>query len=69
MDRYYARFSSNHPWLHIVFIALVAAIFSISCYQLLVNEELMFAVGLVVPVMIIPLFAMAADYKRKYMHD
>jgi hypothetical protein len=52
-----------------VFIALVAAIFSISCYQLLVNEELMFSVGLVVPVMILPLFAMAADYKRKYMHD
>jgi hypothetical protein len=69
MDRYYARFSSNHPWMHLSFLAIVAAIFCISCYQLLVNEELIFAVGLAVPVVIIPFFAMAANYKRKYMHD
>jgi len=55
--------------MHLSFLAIVAAIFCISCYQLLVNEELIFAVGLAIPVVTIPFFAMAANYKRKYMHD
>ncbi|KHT61570.1 hypothetical protein RJ45_21880 [Photobacterium gaetbulicola] len=67
MFRAYARFSMNHPYMHYANLLIVLAIFIISCYQLLANENLNFAAGLLFVVLPTFVFARSSDYKRKYL--
>ena len=66
MFRSYARFSMNHPYLHALNLLIVVVIFSVSCYQLLANEKLEYAAGLIAVVIPLFIFAKSSDYKRKY---
>ncbi|PSW19502.1 hypothetical protein C9I98_11320 [Photobacterium sanctipauli] len=67
MFRVYARFSVNYPIVHKLNILLVAAIFLLSCYQLLANENLLFGISLLLITIPTFIFAKSSDYKRKYL--
>lgn len=69
MIRLYAIFSSNYPVIHGLVLLALVGFFGVSVYQLLVNQVLIFFVGLVVLLLPIFFFARVADYKRKYLHD
>ena len=67
MFRAYAHFSVNHPLMHYTNLLAVLAVFIVSCYQLLANENLLFASGLLFVVLPTIVFARSSDYKRKYL--
>lgn len=67
MFRAYAYFSVNHPVMHYTNLLAVLMIFIVSCYQLLANESLIFAAGLLFVVFPVIVFARSSDYKRKYL--
>lgn len=67
MFRAYAHFSVNHPVIHTTNILLVMMIFIFSCYQLLANENITFALGFLLVIFPTVLFAKSSDYKRKYL--
>ncbi|MBC7005811.1 hypothetical protein BIZ37_24940 [Photobacterium sp. BZF1] len=70
MMRAYARFTVNHPFFHSFNLVVVLGIFTLSCYQLLVEENLVFGAGFLVVMIALALFAGAADYRSKYLtHD
>ncbi|PSU29844.1 hypothetical protein [Photobacterium lutimaris] len=67
MFRAYAHFSVNHPLMHYTNLLIVLAVFITSCYQLLANENLTFASGILFVVLPTIVFARSSDYKRKYL--
>ncbi|PSW21153.1 hypothetical protein C9I98_04160 [Photobacterium sanctipauli] len=69
MVRQYARFSLNRPWAHRLFLLTMALMLMVSVYQVLANESLVYIANIGLVACIVPLFAMASDYKRKYLHD
>lgn len=69
MIRRYAQYSFNYPKMHLLNIAVLVMLIVISTYQLLANEQLVFALGLLFPVVPLAVLARASDYKRKYLHD
>jgi len=66
MIREYCKFSINNPKLHKLHIALLLCIAAYSTYELLENHNLMFALGFVVVIPSLFLFAKSAEYARKY---
>ncbi|MCW8330168.1 hypothetical protein MD588_15265 [Photobacterium sp. SDRW27] len=68
MIRMYAQFAFNNPKLHFLNLCLLAMVIMVSTYQVLANEELVFSIGLLLPVVPFFVFAKASDYKRKYLH-
>lgn len=68
MIRRYAQYSFNNPKLHWLTLVILAVILMISTYQLLENQQLVYAFGLLIPVAPMFVFAKASDYKRKYLH-
>lgn len=67
MFRAYAHFSVNHPLVHKFNLLAVLTIFLVSCYQLLANESIIFAIGFVLIAFPMLVFAKASDYKNKYL--
>ncbi|MBY5947402.1 hypothetical protein [Photobacterium rosenbergii] len=67
MMRAYARFTVNHPIFHSLNLVAVFGLFILCCYQLLVEEELVFGTGFFVVMIAVGLFAGAADYRSKYL--
>ncbi|ARR09349.1 membrane protein [Vibrio campbellii] len=47
-------------------VTVVAFIFLLSCYQLLVNEAFEFSIGFVVTLLATLLFASASAFKKRY---
>lgn len=69
MFRAYAHFAVNHPIIHYANMLVVLAVFVVSCYQLLANENLLFVLGLLFVVLPTIVFARSSDYKRKYLNS
>ena len=67
MFRTYAHFSVNNPYLHKANILILLVIFSVSCYQLLANENIEYAAGFLIVFIPTFIFAKSSDYKRKYL--
>ncbi|PSW03846.1 hypothetical protein C9I89_15750 [Photobacterium lipolyticum] len=67
MFRTYAHFSVSHPYLHKANLLILFAIFALSCYQLLANENIVYAAGFLFVIIPIFIFAKSSDYKRKYL--
>lgn len=67
MFRAYAHFTVNHPYIHALNLLLVTAIVFISGYQLLANEELVYATGFILVLFPSIVFAKSSDYRRKYI--
>ncbi|CAG21071.1 conserved hypothetical protein [Photobacterium profundum SS9] len=67
MFRAYAHFSVNHPLVHKFNLLAVLSIFFVSCYELLVNESIIFSLGFVLVAFPMLVFAKASDYKNKYL--
>lgn len=67
MFRLYAHFSVNHPLIHKTNILITLAIFILSCYQLLENNNLQYAIGFVLVAIPTLIFSKSSDYKRKYL--
>ncbi|APX08454.1 MULTISPECIES: hypothetical protein [Vibrio] len=66
LSKGYAKFSVKHPWFHRMNVTVVAFIFLLSCYQLLVNEAFEFSIGFVVTLLATLLFASASAFKKRY---
>lgn len=69
MIRSYAYFSASHRMAHLYLILMTFAVFVFSAWSLLSNENLVYAAGVVGPVVPLILFAKASDYRRAYVHD
>lgn len=67
MFRMYAHFSVNHPNIHRLNLLVILGIFAISCYQLLANEKLEYAIGFLLVLIPTFIFAKSSDYKSKYL--
>jgi len=67
MFRRYAIFTNNYPILHNINLMLVIIIMLVSVYQLIENEQLLYANGIAFALLSVVLFARASDYKRKYL--
>ena len=67
MFKLYARFSVNHPYFHASNLLILLGIFILSCYQLLANEKLEYALGIVALIIPMVIFAKSSEYKRKYL--
>lgn len=67
MYRLYAHFSVNHPLIHKSNILMTFVIFILSCYQLLENNNLAYAIGFILVAIPTLIFARSSDYKRKYL--
>ncbi|MGF1700763.1 hypothetical protein L4D09_10655 [Photobacterium makurazakiensis] len=68
MVRYYAQFSFGRPWAHRLLLLTIVLLLMGSVYQLLANEALVYIINIGLVACIVPVFAMASDYKRKYLH-
>lgn len=69
MIRKYALFSQNNPKKHIIFVALMVLSIIASMILLLSEENLIFTLGLIIPICPLVIFAKASDYRTKYLHD
>ncbi len=69
MIRLYAQFSQKNPAIHCVNLGVMFLLVLLSTYQLLANEQLEYAIGLMAPILPMFIFAKASDYRRKYLHD
>ncbi|KKD01480.1 MULTISPECIES: hypothetical protein [Photobacterium] len=67
MFRKYAVFSVTFPVLHKINLLLAIAFFATCCYQLVVQEDLVFSLGLLAVVFLLTLFAGSSNYRRKYI--
>ena len=67
MLRAYAQFTVKHPYIHALNLFTMLSVFVISGYQLLANENLIYAAGLLLVSIPTFIFAKASDYKRKYL--
>jgi len=67
MFRAYAHFTVKHPYIHTLNLFTMLSVFMISGYQLLVNENLIYAAGFLLVSIPTFIFAKASDYKRKYI--
>lgn len=67
MLKLYASFSVKHPVIHAVNLLIVNGLFFFCCYQLIENEKIEYAPGLLVVMVFIVIFAKAADYRTKYL--
>ncbi|PSU11211.1 hypothetical protein C9I92_03645 [Photobacterium ganghwense] len=67
MFRAYARFTLNHPILHSINLLIVLFIFIFSSYQLLANENIIYATGFLLTIFPTIIFAKSSDYRRKYL--
>ncbi len=68
MIRHYAILSGNYPLLHKFNLLLMLSLMVTSCYQLLINENLLFTSGLVVSIIFLVFFGKTSEYKRKYLN-
>ncbi len=67
MFKSYAHFSVNHPLAHKTNLLLLMIFFLTCSYQLLANEKIEYALGFIIVIFSIVIFAKASDYKRKYL--
>ncbi|HAS6346813.1 hypothetical protein LZU85_02525 [Vibrio sp. IRLE0018] len=67
IGRKYAHFSVKYPWVHRFNLLFTLAIFIVSCYELLANENLRYGVGIAVTFLMVLVFALASEFKRKYL--
>lgn len=67
MFRRYAIFTNNNPLLHNINLMIVILVMLVSVYQLIENEQLVYANGIAFALLSVLMFARAADYKRKYL--
>ena len=67
MFRRYAIFTNNHPMLHNINLMLVILVMLVSVYQLVENEQLLYANGFAFVLLSMAMFSRSADYKRKYL--
>ncbi|ELP5727276.1 hypothetical protein QTV44_000458 [Vibrio vulnificus] len=67
IGRKYAHFSVKYPWVHRLNLLIALLIFVISCYELLANENLWYGLGTGVTFLMVLVFALASEFKRKYL--
>ncbi|PKH05331.1 hypothetical protein [Moritella sp. Urea-trap-13] len=67
MFRRYAIFTNNHSGLHNINLMIVILVMLVSLYQLIENEQLVYANGIAFTLVSVVIFARASDYKRKYL--
>jgi len=67
MFRRYAIFTNNYPMLHNINLMLVVLVMLVSVYQLVENEQLLYANGIAFVLLSVAMFNRSADYKRKYL--
>ncbi|WP_033197568.1 hypothetical protein [Moritella dasanensis] len=67
MFRRYAIFTNDHPRLHNLNLMVVILVILVSLYQLIENEELIYANGIAFTLVSVVIFARASEYKRKYL--
>ncbi|MGR5146663.1 hypothetical protein ACQKP8_08985 [Photobacterium alginatilyticum] len=68
MYKAYAHFTVKHPYIHGLNLIALLVIFIVSGYQLLENENLIYAAGFLLISIPAVIFAKASDYKRKYIN-
>ncbi|QUM74780.1 hypothetical protein HWV00_17610 [Moritella sp. 24] len=67
MFRRYAIFTNNYPLLHNINLMIVILVMLGSLYQLIENEQLIYANGIAFALLSVIMFARSAEYKRKYL--
>ncbi|GAB6264334.1 hypothetical protein PSSHI_45780 [Photobacterium sp. R1] len=67
MFKKYAVFSVKHPLLHKMNLLFAITFFATCCYQLVVQENLVFSLGLLAVSILLTLFAGSSNYRRKYI--
>lgn len=67
MFRKYALFAIKHPKIHTLNLLITLAVMLFSCYELIENENFIFANGIAFSFVCILIFARASEYKRKYL--
>ena len=67
MFRRYAIFTNNHPRLHHINLLIVVSVLLVSLYQLIENEQLIYANGIAFSLLSVIIFARTSEYKRKYL--
>jgi hypothetical protein len=67
MFRRYAMFTNNHPMLHKLNLLITILVMLVSIYQLIENEQLIYANGIAFALLSVVIFARASEYKRKYL--
>ncbi|MDO6707178.1 hypothetical protein [Photobacterium sp. 1_MG-2023] len=55
------------PLLHKLNLCLAIAFFATCCYQLIVQENLLFSLGILAVSVLLTLFAGSSNYRRKYI--
>ncbi|MCJ8347936.1 hypothetical protein [Moritella sp.] len=67
MFRRYAIFTNKFPMLHNINLMIVIFVMLVSVYQLVENEQLVYANGIAFALLSVVMFARASDYKRKFL--
>ena len=67
MIRAYAYLSKKRPYIHLFNVILTISIFAFSCYQLLINEAVIFSAGFIFVGGMVTLFSKSSSYKQKYL--
>ncbi|MFT7683653.1 MAG: hypothetical protein ACI935_003153 [Moritella dasanensis] len=67
MFRRYAIFTNNHPMPHKFNLFITILVMLVSIYQLIENEQLIYANGIAFALLSVVIFARASEYKRKYL--
>ena len=67
MFRRYAILANKFPQLHKFNVMIVAFISMVSSYQLIENEQLIYAAGLALSLICLVIFFRASEYKRRFL--
>ena len=67
MFRRYAIFTNNNPMLHNINLLIVISVLLFSLYQLIENEQLVYANGIAFALLSVVMFSRSSEYKRKYL--